>query len=172
MGRRNEGKSPKITQLWPHHRNMARMFAQGMEPGEVAAATGFSGSQISKILGSPLFQVELSRITAMVEYEGVKVSREIKQLAKRATEVLAENLYGAEIDRKLKTASAFDILDRAGYGKKIEVKPQKHAHLHLHKQVKEMDQRELLGEVMDMIEMEEDEFGVDVEKEEEEEEED
>ena len=167
MGRRNEGKSPKITQLWPHHRNMARMFAQGMEPGEVAQATGFSNSQISKILGSPLFQVELERITAIVEYEDIKVSKEIKQLAKRATEVLAENLYGAEIDRRLKTASAFDILDRAGYGKKVEQKAQDHRHLHLHKVVKEMDQKELLGEVMDMIEMEEEEFGVEVEREEE-----
>jgi len=146
---------------------MARMFAQGMEPGEVAQATGFSNSQISKILGSPLFQVELERITAIVEYEDIKVSKEIKQLAKRATEVLAENLYGAEIDRRLKTASAFDILDRAGYGKKVEQKAQDHRHLHLHKVVKEMDQKELLGEVMDMIEMEEEEFGVEVEREEE-----
>ena len=156
MGRRNEGKSPSVTQLWPHHRKMARLLAEGMRPGEVAEAMGFSDGQVSRILGSPLFQVEVERITSLVEYEDANVQREIKRMAQVAVEVLDENLQSDTISRKLKTTTAFDVLDRAGYGKKEIKTPQKHLHAHLFRKVKEMDQSELYGEVIGLLEEDED----------------
>jgi hypothetical protein len=49
-------------------------------------------------------------------------------------------------------SSAFEVLDRTGYGKKEGV--QKHQHLHLHQEVKEMSTEELTKAAMEMVQEE------------------
>ena len=156
MGAVNEGKSYAVAQLQqirPHHRSMARLFALGHTPGEVAEITGFSPSWISVVSGSPLFQVEVERVTAMTEYKDVNTKRELKELAVVAVEQLARNLHDPKTDRKLATATAFDVLDRTGFGKRKDEKPAQHQHLHLHKRVDEMTEAELYTDVMEMAEV-------------------
>ena len=41
----------------------------------------------------------------------------IKQMAERALEILDDNLNQVGVDPKLRTSTAFDVLDRAGYRK-------------------------------------------------------
>ena len=126
MGNHSNNLTPTISQLWPHHRSMARMFVEGMQPGEVAVATGFTPGQITRILRSPLFEAELARLECQAEGESMSVVAELKKMAGRAIEVLDENLQAANISRELKTKTAFDILDRSGHTKRVD--PQRHLH--------------------------------------------
>ena len=133
------------------------MFLEGMTPGEVATVTGFSCGQVTRILRSPLFEAELSRLEGQAEMEVVSVGNELKRMASRAIEILDENLHaeGENVSRELKTKTAFDVLDRSGHSKRID--PQRHLHLHQHayQKVKEMEQVELYEAVEDMLQEDE-----------------
>jgi len=151
VGAHSKGLTPTISQLWPHHRSMARMFLEGMKPGEVALVTGFSPGQVTRILRSPLFEAELARLESQAEVEVVTVGNELKRMAGRAIEILDQNLEAENISRELKTKTAFDVLDRSGHGKKLDPQRHLHAHAHVHKKVGEMEQVELYEAVEDMI---------------------
>ena len=154
MGNHSHNLTPTISQLWPHHRSMARMFLEGMQPGEVALVTGFSPGQITRILHSPLFEAELARLEGQAEIEVVSVGNELKRMAVRAIEILDENLHSQDetgVSRELKTKTAFDVLDRSGHSKKIDPQRHLHLHAHAHKKVKEMEQVELYEAVEDML---------------------
>lgn len=154
MGLHPEGKTPTIGYLWPHHRSMARMFAEGLTPTEVAAICGYTPGQITRILHSPLFQAELKRLEEGLEETSREIDLEIKLMARKAVEVLDENLNSETTDRKLKTQTAQDVLDRAGYGKKPDAAEHRHLHAHIHKQVQDMPQEELYKEVRALMEEE------------------
>lgn len=151
MGAHSKGLTPTISQLWPHHRSMARMFLEGMQPGEVATATGFSNGQVTRILHSPLFEAELARLESQAENKTVTVVGELKRMAGRAIEVLDENLQAENVSRELKTKTAFDILDRSGHSKRVDPQRHLHLHAHAHKKVGEMEQVELYETVEDLL---------------------
>jgi len=151
VGNHSHNLTPTISQLWPHHRSMARMFLEGMQPGEVAMVTGFSPGQITRILHSPLFEAELARLEGQAEIEVVSVGNELKRMASRAIEVLDENLQAENISRELKTKTAFDVLDRSGHAKRLDPQRHLHLHAHAHQKVKEMGQMELYEAVEDML---------------------
>jgi hypothetical protein len=130
---------------------MARLFLEGFQPGEVAAITGFTPGQITRILHSPLFEAELARLESQAEIETVNIGSELKRMASRAIEVLDENLQAGNISRDLKTKTAFDVLDRSGHIKKIDPQRHLHLHAHAHKKVQEMEQVELYDAVEDML---------------------
>ena len=155
MGNHSNNLTPTISQLWPHHRSMARMFLEGMQPGEVALATGFTPGQITRILHSPLFEAELARLESQAEIELVSVGSELKRMASRAIEVLDENLQAGNVSRELKTKTAFDVLDRSGHSKRIDPQRHLHLHAHAHKKVGEMEQVELYEAVEDMLQEDE-----------------
>lgn len=151
MGAHSQNLTPTIGQLWPHHRSMARMFLEGLQPGEVALITGFSPGQVTRILHSPLFEAELARLESQAEIEIVSVGNELKKMAVRAIEVLDENLQAENISRELKTKTAFDVLDRSGHIKKADLQRHLHLHAHAHQKVQEMEQIELYEAVEDML---------------------
>lgn len=151
MGAHSHNLTPTISQLWPHHRSMARMFLEGMQPGEVALVTGFTPGQITRILHSPLFEAELARLESQAEQEVVSSGNDLKRMASRAIEVLDENLHSQDISRELKTKTAFDILDRSGHSKRVDPQRHLHLHAHAHQKVKEMGQVELYETVEDLL---------------------
>lgn len=131
MGRIPEGtfeeggyKSPSIQHLWPHHKSMARLFIEGAQPSDIATVTGFSLGQISRILGSPAFQVELNRLAEAADANAVDVGQILRDHAPRAAAVLIEDTYqdvdGNEKARSSRQAAAKDILDRTGFGRQAE----------------------------------------------------
>ncbi len=164
MGRIPEGqieeggyKSPSIGYLWPHHISMARMFAAGCTPDEVALATGFTGSHISRILGSPAFQSEVARLQEAADEEVVySVRAEIQRMCGRAVEALDEDLH-MEIrtnqERRTRQAAAFGVLERGGYAKPDKPLGPKELHLHKHdhyESPKDMSTEDLAREVLDI----------------------
>lgn len=155
MGRLNEGKTVarqgSIAQVRPWHRAMARMMAAGARPIELATGYGYTPAQVTKILESPLFQAELARIESQAVCEAVSVREDLQVMSARAIEVLDEALdmpVEDWQDRARKIDAAFGVLDRAGYGKKDQPVVQKH--LHLHAEIKNMSNEELLKDVLDL----------------------
>jgi hypothetical protein len=148
-------KSPQLKKhLWPHHIHMARMVATGATSSEIQVATGFSAGQISRIFGSPLFQAEVARLTDTIDEVAVyQVQEQLKQMSGRAIEVLDEDLNRPATtpqERQLRQRAAFDILDRAGYGKREDPQLHLHAHKHFVKDAEEMETQELLADVLDL----------------------
>jgi len=154
-----EQRTVDIHYLHPHHRSMARaLVGGGLQPGELGVMFGFSPSQVSVIINSPLFKAEVARIEALAEYNVVDARAELDMLKGRSIEVLAEDLHSK--DDRLRHASAIDVLDRTGHPKGAPMQKHKHVHGHLHaelEKVGKMDQRELYETVMGLVEEDEDE---------------
>lgn len=150
MGRLMEFKSPKIHQVRPWHRAMARMVVAGARPGEIAEAYGYTPSQVTLIMGSPLFQAEVARLEAAAEELAVDVNADLKQMAVRAAEVLDRELEAEPQNRQeraLQVQTAFGVLDRAGFGKKDNPI---HLHKHEHLEVGKLSLEELYKDVIDI----------------------
>ncbi len=150
---RNEVTTPDITHLWPHHRSMARDMAYlGLTPGQLASAYDFTPAQISRIINSPMFRVELRRLEGMADDVVVDVRADIKRMAVRAVEILDEDMNKVGVDAKLRQKAAFNVLDRAGYGK--QDRPiQVGGNLNVTKvDIREMSDKDLKDEVIDLVE--------------------
>lgn len=147
---RDNTSTPTIAQLRPWHRSMARMMvAGGKRPGELAILFGITPTQISVITNSPLFLAELNRMEAMAEYEAVDMRTELEIRQGLALETIDEHLVNKEAKIEGRVNTALQILDRTGYGKKEQ--PQRHLHLHAHKEVKEMSDEELRSGISELL---------------------
>jgi hypothetical protein len=105
--------------LKPHHRGMARaQVAFGMRVGELAEKFSMTPQQVTNITRSPLYLAEVARIEVFADDNVSKLDEELKLLAKRAVEVIAEDLMRYDASEH-KTKVAFGVLDRTGYGKNI-----------------------------------------------------
>jgi hypothetical protein len=152
MGHLPEGKSPHVQHLWPHHRSMVRAAFEGARPGELADAYGMTDGQISRIINSPLFQAELSRLEAEADIALVEARRGLKVLAAKSVEIISKDLESLEDaqtfeEKKLRLRTCFDVLDRAKIIPDIPV-VQLHKHEHLH--VDKMSDEELFRDVVDL----------------------
>jgi len=102
--------------LWPHHLGMARMVAAGVRPSELVRFTGFSATQISQIMASPLFQTEVNRILKRSEDVAVNLRGQALMLAQRGLECISEDLHMEISDsldaRKIRQNAAFGILKK------------------------------------------------------------
>ena len=161
MGRIPEGteseggyKSPSIQHLWPHHRSMARLFIEGAQPGDIAKVTGFSLGQISRILGSPAFQVELNRLSESADANAVDVQAILREHAPRAATVLVEDLYQeveSEKARSNRMKAAQDVLDRTGFGRSLEA-PKAPSSLTLNQvTINKLSTNDLFTQVMEIV---------------------
>jgi len=156
MGRMSVAEpANKINYLHPHHRSMARALVQGgLRNKDLVVMYGFSAGQISAIINSPLFKAEVARIEAQAEESAVDTVRDLTLMKGRAAEVIAEDLYAN--DRKLRSNTAFEVLDRTGHPKGAPVQKNLHLHQHQHveKDLGKMDNREVYEEVMNLIDEE------------------
>ena len=160
MGRIPEGtqeeggyKSPSVRYMWPHHKSMARLFIEGAQPSQIAQITGFSLGQISRILGSPAFQIELNRLAEQADANAVDVAQLLHDHAPRAAAVLIEDTYqeveGDPKARASRQAAAKDILDRTGFAKQSE--PSRVGDLNLTQvNIKELSTQDLFSQVMEI----------------------
>jgi hypothetical protein len=155
MGRINEGKSalmpdgtPKLQQLRPWHKSMARMMVGGgKRPKELCTIFGMSPSQVTVITSSPLFLAEQERLESIAEYEALDMRTELEIRQGLALAAIDNGLLQGDADKAAKVG--FEILDRTGFPKGAPV--QKHLHLHAHKEIAEMDVDELQDEALKLI---------------------
>ena len=154
-------RTTKLGHLWPHHKSMARMMvASGATPGDLAKAFGFSNSQISMIINSPLFIIYMSNIEKDANENAAEVGEDIKALATRAVEILAEDMSSDEetrASRGLRNRTAKTILEMNGYlGSKasggINLTLNQQTNLHVTtKSPEDMDDKELRNNVFDLL---------------------
>jgi len=147
MGLTAEREGP-ISQIQDWHRAIIRYSVMGMRPSEIAKTIGMTEAHVSLVLGSPLVIKEKERLLTLADYNAVEVATELRMRQGRAIEAIDRGLDSE--DEKLAVSTGFEILDRTGYGKTVE--PQKHLHLHAHKEIKEMSDEELLDDVMSFVE--------------------
>jgi len=124
------------------------MVAAGLTPTQLADAYGFSQGQITRIINSPMFRLELARLEGQAEELAVDVRADLKKMAVRAVEILDERM---EKDN-LKNQDLFGVLDRAGYGKDSEG-PKAGRDINLTQiNIGDMSDKELRDNVMDLVE--------------------
>lgn len=104
----------KIERLNALYQCMARDYALGLRPGEIAHKYSMTPAYISKIVNSPLFLKEVERLSNGLDNATIEVDKELKLMQARALEIIAEDLYTREASKK-RTKVAFDILDRTGF---------------------------------------------------------
>lgn len=144
-----------------HHRHMARLFASGFTPTEVAEATGFSCCQVTKIQASPLFQKEIARIEALADASACDLRADLQSLAMKAICNLEEDIRIADgldsardltnFERNLRLKASTDVLDRVGLGKKEFHAGEIHLHKHDEQHIHGMSVEHLRNEVMDLL---------------------
>jgi len=154
MGVPSKGRTPTISNLWPHHRSMARsIVAAGLTPTQLAETYGFSQGQITRIINSPMFKLELARLEKEADELAVDVRADLKRMAVRAVEILDEQMNKVGVEEKTKQKAAFGVLDRAGYGKKD--RPISTGDINIHNtqvNIAKLSDKELRDNVMDLIE--------------------
>lgn len=119
------GKSPAVKTIRDSHHMVARLFALGLKPGQVAARSGYSRVRISILSGDPAFQELIATYRAMVNEEFKEEIDEFFSMttANRniAARLLNDKLADAEPDdlsiRELQSVIA-DAADRTGYPKR------------------------------------------------------
>lgn len=96
-----------------NHRHMllCHLAALGARSNEIAAATGFTDSRISLLLGTEPIQKQI-KIIREVEFQGMGVKDRLEQLSSHAVRIYDEILSSPKARLALKYRAAADILDR------------------------------------------------------------
>lgn len=165
MGRFQEGKngqglSPHLKALRPWHKAMAQVVAiSNVKPKELAIMYGMSEGQISRIMGSPLFQVEVAHLQSEKAEVMIDASADVQMMAQKALLVLDEDL---DIEptcmeaRRHRQKNALDVLGVAGIGPKSAGKGQTLIQINnktnqTQINVKDLSEKDLRDEVMDLL---------------------
>jgi hypothetical protein len=153
MGRPNLGLTPTIQQVRPWHMAMARAVVAGARPKDLVQMYGYTPTMITKIINSPLFRAEVSRLAAQNEHLAVNVDASLQLMVPRALEVLDFELGdedSAELplsERKHRVNVAKSVMEAAGHGKRDQPV---HLHKHEHYEVKDLSDEELYRDVVDI----------------------
>ena len=122
------GKSAAVKAFKDSHHLVARLFAAGLRPGEVAERAGYSGTRISVLLGDPSFQ---NLIAEYRREETIAFALTRDDYYERATR--ARNIALRLVEDKLADVDPDDVTirelmgihdslaDRTGYGKRSTV---------------------------------------------------
>lgn len=112
--------TPKIKAMTPRHRAICRLVSSGVTPGQIAEQYGLTCSRVSAIVNSPLFLAELRRLEEGEELAYGDAQVELNSLVPQAIEVFADML-DAPPNPATQLKVATEVLDRTGYGRKLEV---------------------------------------------------
>lgn len=121
----SRGKSPAAKRFRDSHHRVARLFASGCRPGEVAERSGYSLGRISTLSADPAFQELVASYRSSVD-ESWKDSVDeyydtVIAVRTMSARLIHDKLSETEPDdvsfRELVTIHA-DAADRTGYGKR------------------------------------------------------
>jgi hypothetical protein len=106
-----------LKKIRERHHAVARLMANGMKPGLVAALTGYTGSYISVLMNNPAMQelVELYRIKNGSAMQ--VITENLRTVGSKATEKLNEKLDADEINDVHELVAIAKLgHDRSGHG--------------------------------------------------------
>lgn len=98
----------------PRHSEIARRLILGQTQAQICRELGMNQGRMSLIVNSPLFVREVKRLERERDAVTVDVTRQIREAAPDALEVLQRTMYMGKTER-IKYDAARDLLDRAGY---------------------------------------------------------
>jgi transcriptional regulator len=111
-----EKKTYQVKQLWDRQNEILRLSVLGMKQTEIAERLGVTPQTISNTLGSELVQEKMAIMVAERDAATVDLSRQIKELAPKALEIIKDALAdNGKLGTKDQVKVAQDVLDRAGY---------------------------------------------------------
>lgn len=164
MGRFQEnpdgtGKSPQIAHVRPHHRAIARAYILGAKrPTELSEMFALSVGQISRILGSPLFQAETRRLEEEAEIVAFDMAKDLQLMGELALQNLDSDLHiepSSLEHRKHRAKVSTDVLGMLGLrpsGSTVNVtKVLNVQNNHYEKTVEELEEKEVRDEIMEMF---------------------
>ena len=167
MGRFQEGEggvglSPQIAHLRPQHRSMARAVALGAQtPTQLGETYGFSLGQISRIMGSPVFQAEVARLELDMDIVATDYAKDLQLMGEQSLQNLDEDLRipiaQDPVARKLRNQTSLEVLGMLGISKSTNSPAIVNNILNIggtvkHAEVKEMSETELRQDVLELIE--------------------
>ncbi len=116
MGRNpsEDGRKYQIQEMWALHKEISRLLLIGMKSVDIAAQLGITEATVSYTKNSELVKRRIAEMEAARDVDAIDISKQIKDLAPKAVEVLTKLMDdGLE---PIQLRAAFGILDRAGYG--------------------------------------------------------
>ena len=143
----------QIKYLGPHHRNMARCYAAGARPGELARLFHMSESQVSIIIHSPVFQAEVARILEVGDKELINLRKDLVLMAEKALENLDEDLHinpDTHHERRLRQNASLEVLNSVGLRKDGIHKTGVMEDSNEEKKVEELSEDDLRSEILDL----------------------
>lgn len=167
MGRFQEnpdgsGKSPHIQHLRPHHRSMVRAVALGdFTPMELSQRFAMTPGQVSRIMGSPIFQAEVLRLQEEAEIITLDMAKDLKMMGELALQNLDEDLHIKPETleaRKYRGQVSTDILGMLGLSKTAgnnntvinKILQVNQTINNNSKEVEEMDEQEIRDELLEL----------------------
>src|SRR5208337_4226133 len=99
----------------PRHREIARRLVLGHSQARIARELGLNEGRLSIVCNSALFKIEVAKLERERNQSTCDVTRQIKELAPVALEVLERTMYNTKSD-KIRMDIAGSLLDRAGHG--------------------------------------------------------
>ena len=104
-----------ISAVKPLHREVARRLILGQKVREISLELGVSEAGLRTMIKSPLFKLELKRLSDLRD-EGLKdVTKTLSDLAPVALETIERTMYKTKSDA-IRLKAAETLLDRAGFG--------------------------------------------------------
>jgi hypothetical protein len=106
----------EIKKLRDSHHQVARLLATGFKPGQVSIITGYSGSRISILQGSPMFQELLEFYRGESEAGFADLQDRLATLSLDAVEEIRDRLNDGELSNKDLLKLVELTADRTGHG--------------------------------------------------------
>jgi len=97
----------------PRHNEIARRLVCGQTSSEIGRSLGINLGRLSIIVNSPLFKLEVARLSKLRDDSTIDIQTELRELAPIALGEIAK-ISMSSPSEKLRLAASQDLLDRAG----------------------------------------------------------
>ena len=114
-------RSYVLSHMFQRHHEMARLVMLGFSNGEIAAALNCTPQNVSDCRNSPIFQSKLAFLSGNRDEAAIDVAKSLRDEAPASLKLLVSARDSEDVDLKLRTVLARDLLDRAGYSKVTRV---------------------------------------------------
>lgn len=126
---RGKHKHANLSNLWEHHKEIARRLLLGERQCDIARAMNITPAWLSVVTTSPAFIKYLDGLRARTELGITDIRKEITAGAVKAVKVLQNLLTSTNENVQLKAAT--DLLDRDGYKAATKIEQSTEVTVHL-----------------------------------------
>lgn len=126
---RGKHKHANLTNLWEHHKEIARRLLLGERQCDIARNMNITAAWLSVVTTSPAFKKYLDSLRVRTEIGITDIRKEITAGAVDAVKVLRGLL--ASDNERVQLSAATDLLDRDGYKAATKIEQTTEVNVHL-----------------------------------------